>query len=129
MGAITDYLANKILDKSLRNIDFTVTTRYLALFTDVPTTAGTGTEVSAAGTAYARQAISFNPAASRATDNSADVIFPQASATWGLVKGWAVMDAASGGNMLLVGALTYNKQIDPGDQFKMAAGDLDVSLT
>ena len=41
---------------------------------------------------------------------------------------FALMDAASGGNMLVHGALIASKSIGSGDTAEFAAGDLDVSL-
>jgi hypothetical protein len=38
------------------------------------------------------------------------------------------MDAASGGNMLVHGALSVSKSIDSGDTAEFAVGDMQVSL-
>lgn len=124
---LSNYLENKLLDHSLGTTSFTMpSTVRLALYTSDPTDADSGTEVS--GGSYARQAVSFDAAASGATQNSADVTFPVASANWGTITHVGVRDAASGGNLLWHGPLTASKTINTGDQFKIAAGDLDVSL-
>jgi hypothetical protein len=39
-----------------------------------------------------------------------------------------VRDAASAGNLLFHGALSSSKSVDAGDTFKIATGDLDISL-
>lgn len=129
MAGKSKYLEQKILNHVLRNASYTPpTTLYLALFTVDPTDAGTGTEVT--GGSYARQTVAFNaPAASgvSTSTNSADVLFPVASAAWGTVTHWGIFDAATAGNLLYLGALTPNKAVASADQIKIAAGTLSVT--
>lgn len=127
MAGMSDYLENKILDLTLRGVAFTAPTSvYVALFTNDPTDAGTGTEVS--GGAYARQVMTFNAASNGSIANSSDVLFPVATASWGTVTHFAIYDAATAGNMLYSGALLVSKAVASGDQIKIAAGDITVSL-
>lgn len=127
MGALSDYLENKLLDHVLRNVAYTSpTTIYVALFTSAPSDAGGGTEVSGGG--YARQAVTFSAASGGATSNSADVTFPTATANWGTITHIGLFDASTGGNLLLWGALTTSKTISTGDVLKIPAGDLDITL-
>lgn len=106
-------------------------TVYLALFTAAPTDAGGGTEVTTAGSAYARQQV---PAGSWAAPSggsivtSADVNFPAATSAWGTITHIALFDAATGGNMIWYGPLAVAKAIGTGDIFRMAAGQLSASL-
>lgn len=106
-------------------------TVYVALFTVAPTeAAGTGTEVS--GGAYARASVTNNatnwPAAT--TDgagvsskaNGTTITFPTATAAWGTIVAFAIMDAASGGNKLYYGNLSTSKAIASGDTATFAAG-------
>lgn len=126
-NGFSDYLENALLNATLRGVAYTSpTTVYVALFTSDPTDAGTGTEVS--GGAYARQAVTFGAPSNGTCSNSADVLFPIATAAWGTITHIAIFDAATGGNMLYSAPLTTSKTIASGDQLKVAAGDVTVSL-
>ena len=127
MVEFSDYLENKIIDHMLRNQAFTPpATVYVALFTSATTDAGGGTEVS--GGAYARQAVTLGAAAAGASSNSAAVTFPQATADWGTITHIAIMDASTGGNMLMHSILDASKTINDGDTFKIEIDDLDVTV-
>ena len=101
---------------------------YIALFTSDPTDTGSaGTEVST-GTGYARTAVTFTVSGDTAS-NSAGVEFPAASGgNWGTVSHIGVMDASSGGNMIVHSALSVAKAINDGDVFRIPTGDLDITL-
>ena len=127
MAEFSNYFEDKIIDHMLRNQSYTPpTTVYVALFTTPTTDAGGGTEVS--GGSYARQAVTLSAAAGGASENSADVTFPQATADWGTITHLALMDALTGGNMLMHTPLDDSKLVNNGDTFKINAGDLDVTV-
>jgi hypothetical protein len=65
--------------------------------------------------------------AGNATENAADITFTEATASWGTVVAFALMDASTSGNMLYWGDLTTSKSIDNGDTAKIPAGDLDIT--
>jgi len=130
MSAFSDYVENKLIDWMLRGQAFTPpATVYVALFTSAPADAGGGTEVS--GGSYARVAITCSLAnwagtqaagsttastgTSGTTSNNNPITFPAPTADWGLVTHFAIMDASSGGNELIYGALTVPKTINNGD--------------
>lgn len=99
---------------------------YIALFTSDPTDTGSaGTEVS--GGSYARTAATFSVSGDTAS-NTAGIEFPAASASWGTVSHIGVMDASTGGNMLVHAALSTAKAIASGDVFRIPTGDLDITL-
>tara|TARA_R110000737_G_scaffold340867_1_gene364109 strand:+ start:693 stop:1079 length:387 start_codon:yes stop_codon:yes gene_type:complete len=100
---------------------------YIGLFTSDPTDTGVaGTEVS--GNAYARVAATFSVTANVAS-NTAGVEFAAASGgNWGTVGWIGIMDASTGGNMIIHSALTASKVIADGDVFRIPTGDLDVTL-
>ena len=100
---------------------------YLALFTTDPTDAGSGTEVSTSGTAYARQSASFTVSGDTAS-NSAAIEFPTATASYGTVTHVGIFDASTAGNLIAHAALTTSKAIDTGDVFRVPTGDLDITL-
>jgi hypothetical protein len=127
MAEFSDFMENKIIDHMLRNQAYTPpATVYLALFTTATSDAGGGTEVS--GGSYARQAVTLSAASGGASSNSADITFPTATANWGTVTHLALMDALTGGNMLMHTALDESKTVNNGDTFKINAGALDVTV-
>jgi hypothetical protein len=130
MSAASDYLENKVLDHFLGTASTSApATVYLALFTTDPTDAGSGTEVSASGTNYARQSIAFSSASSGTTSNSADVEFSQATGSgFGTVTHFGIFDASTAGNLLFHGSLTDSKTIAAGDVFKVASGNLSITV-
>ncbi len=127
-GSFSDYYEDVIINHLLRAQAFTPpATIYVGLFTAAPTDAGGGTAVSGGG--YARQAVTFSaPTTPGQTSNSADVVFPTATADWGTIVAFALFDAATAGNMLAWGTLTTNKTILSGDQAKFAAGNLQITV-
>jgi len=98
---------------------------YLGLFTSDPGESGAGTEVSGGG--YAREAVTFTVSGNTAT-NSGAIEWDAATASWGTVTHIAIMDAASGGNMIASNALTASKTIGIDDIIRVPAGDLDITL-
>jgi hypothetical protein len=130
MSAASDYLENKVLDHFLGTASTSApATVYLALFTTDPTDAGSGTEVSTSGTNYARQSIAFSSASSGTTSNSADVEFSQATGSgFGTVTHFGIFDASTAGNLLFHGSLTASKTIAAGDVFKVASGNLSITV-
>lgn len=128
MAEMSNYLENALINATLRNTSYTSpTTVYVALYTTNPTDADTGTEVS--GGSYARQSVTFGAPSNGASTNSTDVEFPQATASWGTVAYIGLRDNSSGGNLLYHTALDTSKSIDSGDIFKIAAGNLSVTLS
>ena len=126
--AFTTYLQNKVLDHALAITTYVApATVYVGLFTTATGIGGTGTEVSGGG--YARKAMAFGAAASGTTDNSATVEFDAATGSWGAITNTAIMDALTGGNMLMEDTLEASKAIGVGDVFRFQAGDFDVTLT
>jgi len=129
-GSKTDFYENKVI-AHLFETDYTAPDpMYVALFLESakPTDAGGGTEAS--GGAYARVSVARATgwtSAGNATENAADITFPEATASWGELGAFALMDASTGGNMLYWGDLTTPKTINSGDTAKIPAGDLDIT--
>ena len=127
MAEISNYLENALVNATLRNTSYTSpTTVYLALYTDDPTDADTGTECS--GTAYARQSITFGAPSNGVTTNSAAIEFPQAGNSWGTITHVGIRDALTTGNLLFHTPLDASKAIATGDVFRVAIGSLSVTL-
>lgn len=125
---MSNYLENALINATLRNTSYTSPTNvYVALYTTDPTDGDTGTEVS--GNGYARKVVTFGAPSNGASTNNADVTFDQATGSWGTVAYIGLRDNATGGNLLYHTALTTSKTIDTGDVFKIASGNLSVTLS
>lgn len=127
MAAMSNYLENALINATLRNTAYSTPSGvYVALFTSDPTDAGTGAEVS--GGSYARKIASFGTPSNGASSTDADIQFDQATGNWGTITHFGIYDSLSGGNLLYHGALTVSKLIETGDVFKIASGNLTVTL-
>jgi len=130
-GSKADYLEDELLDHVLGGADYTrPATVYIALFTVAPTDAGGGTECT--GGSYARKDVTNNatnwPAASGgAKANGTEIVFVEATASWGTVVAFGIFDAVTAGNLLYWADLTTSKPIDNGVTDKFAIGDLDIT--
>lgn len=100
---------------------------YVGLFTSDPTDTGVaGTEVSGSG--YARTAATFSVTGNTASNTSGVEFAAANGGDWGTVGWIGIMDAASGGNMIVHSSLVTAKIIADGDVFRIPTGDLDVTL-
>ena len=130
MGSFADYWENEILDHLFGKGSYTPPTIYVGLSTADPTDDASGL-AEPSGNSYARVATAsadWNVASGGAIANANDITFPEATGSWGTITHFAILDAASAGNMLAHGALNVSKSISSGDTAKFAAGDLDVTL-
>ena len=139
----TNYLENKLVDHLFRATAFPMPAAlWVALYTAAPSDAGGGTEV--AGGGYVR--VNLAPAATNwtatqggtvgvstgtggATGNALVVTFPAPSADWGTLTHMAILDAATGGNALVWGALTTPRPVVAGDPApRFSPGTLTVTV-
>ena len=130
MSEMSDYLETALLNVTLRGTAYTAPANvYVALFTSDPTDAGTGTQVS--GGSYARVVATFTAPSGTggSITNNADITFPTATGSWGLVGWIGIFDALTGGNMLYYTPLDAAKQVDTGDVFRIVTGNLSVTLS
>lgn len=138
-GALSDYLENKLIDHVFRAQTYIAPiTIYVALFTTACSDAVGGTEVT--GGSYARpglaaslvnwagtQAAASTTASSGTggtTSNNAAITFATPSAGWGTVSYIGLMDAVTGGNLLVCTALSTSKTINSGDTVSFPIGSL-----
>ena len=127
--SLSDYYEDALLDTILE------ASLYLALCTADPTDAGTGAamnEVADAGS-YARVNITTATwAAASGGDKTTEAVitFPAATAGWGTVTHWAILDSTThgAGNILWHGALTAEKVIASGDTPRVPIGDATLSV-
>lgn len=84
-----------------------------------------GTEV--AGGSYARQNITFTSSSNgSAVSNDADILFTGMPAV--TITGIEIWDSAATPVRLWHGPLAVSKGVEAGDEFKLAAGDVDLAL-
>lgn len=131
MAAVSTTYGNRTLDWLLVTGNPTrASGTWLALYTAAPTASTAGTEVANTG-AYARTAITFDAAASLATQQATDITFPTATSSWGTVTHWAIVDSATygAGAIILFGAFSAAKTIGSSDIFQVLDGDLDLTIS
>jgi hypothetical protein len=135
-GSMSDFLENEILDHILSAATYTApATVYIGLWTSALTDASTGaTAGEVSGGSYARVAVTNNatnwPAASGGSkSNGADFTFPTATAGWGTVTHFAILDSATlgAGNILYWADLTVSKTVSNGDIVKFATGSITIT--
>lgn len=135
MASVSDYLEQRIIDFVLNsNAEFTFTSPtnvYVALFTAAPSDSGGGTEVS--GVNYVRvdsgAFSTMTGVTSGTTSNTTEISFATAGAGgWGTVTHVGLFDASTSGNLLFHSALDISKLVEANDTFKIAIGDLDITV-
>jgi hypothetical protein len=99
--------------------------KYLAIFSTVVAEDGTGTELS--GAWYSRKAINFGSAVNGTAANSANIDFGEVTGAAANVVGWALFDAATGGNAWVYGAFEVAKTASVGTNVLIQAGDITVT--
>lgn len=79
------------------------------------------------GGSYARQNITVAAAVGGATSNSADIVFAGMPAC--TVVGLEIWDSAGSPVRLWHGPLTASRTVAAGDELRILAGDLDLSIS
>ncbi|WP_406122949.1 hypothetical protein OHQ89_12385 [Streptomyces canus] len=97
----------------------------VALVTAAGSDTVAGTEVT--GGSYARQSLTVPAASSGATSNSADVVFTGMPAT--TVVGVEIWDSAGTPVRLWYGTLAASRTVAAGDELRLVAGSLTLSLS
>ena len=140
-GEISDYLSEGLLNLMFNNTAFAITgTTYIAaIITNPVTDSMTGSTITEpVGNGYARIAVKVNGGASPTwdlassglVDNTHELPFPAASGgNWGLVLGYAVVSAATNGNLLFYDNGATDEQVDDGDTLKHPIGEFDITMT
>lgn len=124
----SNYLANKLVDATVRNLPYTTPeVVYIALYTTDPTKEDVGNEVDQAS--YTRQTLTFTEAEDGLSSNAGQIDWSEATSNWGLVTHIGIRDEASEGNLLYFTNLDDAKNILTGDQFRIQANALKLQLT
>lgn len=146
-GSMSDTYEKKVLDLIFRNTAASATiplgldtaSVWIGLFTDAAATShdsAFGTEVS--GGSYGRQAVARSGApawnaasgALASTTNSGTITFTTATANWGTVNQFCILDHvtnAAATNIIYWGDLTTPKTISSGDTATFAAGAITIT--
>lgn len=133
MGSLSNYAETAWVRHLLLQAAYTpASTLYLGLSTSDPGEAATGasaSEVANSGS-YARTAIAFGAASSRAITQNADVVFPAATGSWGTITHWFIVDTNTygSGNVLASGAFNSSFAVVSGNQRTVASGQVSVSI-
>lgn len=126
MAAISTYLANALLNATLKDTSYTSpATAYAALGTTNQTAANDATEVT--GGSYARQALTFGSAASgQSISNTAISTF--ASMPSCTVMSVSIYDAATNGNLLYWQNITP-QVVNAGGSFVIPVGAITATMS
>lgn len=133
-GSKSDYLENALLNGVLGGPQFTLPPQVnIALSTAVYVDSATGSNMAeVSGGGYLRVAVQNNAttwpgAASGAKSNGIVFTFPTASADWGTVQAFYIVDASSAGNILYGADLTTPRAIANGDTASFAVGSITIT--
>ena len=137
-NAATTYLENKILSFIFKNNAGSFATPGNSIYVGLATAvsdAEAGSLTEATFGSYQRQQVTAAnwTLASASTNqqtvvNAANIEFPASTGTSNTVTHAFLVDAASSGNILFVGALDASKTIATGDIFRINAGNLTIEL-
>lgn len=135
-GLLTDTYAHDQLDMFLRDLTPTQPTDYYyALSTTTPSADGTGfTEPSGGNYGRVQEArgdpfgAAVSGAPSTITNDDGNIVWPLPTASWGTVTYWGAFDAATGGNLLLYGALDTATPVAQAAQPSFETGDLTLTM-
>lgn len=118
---------DNMLKALLNNTALQITQAYLSLHSASPGQTGAN-ELS--GNGYARLAASFGAAAAKAISNDTELLFAEATTSdWTAASHWGLWSALTDGTYLVGGALTASRTIGVGKQFRVAIGDIDISIS
>jgi hypothetical protein len=128
MGQLTNFTEKKILDHLLKTASYSPpATVYLGFSTADPTHDGSGW-ADPTYTGYARKAITFAAAGSRAIAQTGAITFDKCTAGSSTVPYWGLWDNSTGGNLLAYGALSVQKEIVVNNTPSVATGLVTVSF-
>jgi len=135
MANFSDKLENDIINHFFMNATVTpASALFLALFTGSAGLEANLPTEEVSGGAYTRATVTFTTATVGTSENEATVTWAEATADWGTLSHVAIVDSLDGTqygtsvDVLMWGTLTATKAVGTGDTFRIAAGDLDISV-
>lgn len=136
MSSFSNYTENGVLNHLFKAVNFPSPSLYMGLF---QSDAGLeSNEIASAAevvdaSSYARVNINdfggFSTSVAGQTSNTQDLDFNVALTDWGTVTHTAILDAATGGNVIAWGPLTNPRTLYAGDALKVRAGACVISLS
>ena len=137
-NAATTYMEHALLQFLFKNNTESFATPGNSIYVGLATAVSsieTGSVTEATFGSYARQQVQASgwtvPAVGTDTQtavNAANVEFPASTGTNNTITHAFIVDAASSGNILFIGALDASKTIATGDIFRINAGNLSIEL-
>ena len=128
MAELSTYMEDRIVN-FMRNVAITGQAAvYVGLWTANDGLEWNTQTSEVSGGSYAKQIVGLSASSDGTSSNASDITFPTATAGWGTVSTIALLDASSGGNVIMYSALDSNKTVNDGDTFKINSGDLDVTI-
>ena len=137
-NAATTYMEHALLQFLFKNNAESFATPGNSIYVGLATAISsieTGSLTEATFGSYARQQVQASgwtvPAVGTDTQtavNAANIEFPASTGTNNTITHAFVVDAASSGNILFIGALDASKTIATGDIFRINAGNLSIEL-
>lgn len=129
MGSASNVMELKLLDHILGTTGYTFIAQiYVGLSTSVPSDSG-ATEPATGG--YGRQAINFGAASGTnpaAASNSNAPTWTAGSGGFGTIRGIALYNASSGGDMIGWALLTADRVVNDGDSITLTVGSVVVQM-
>lgn len=110
MNHMTNYLKNKVLTDNLQNVK-------VALFSD---------NAEIYGPSYQRQSVTFTSPSDGQVSNTADILFPIATESWGNITHIGIFDNED--NLLFKSPAEVVKNIDISSQYKIPKNYLIIRL-
>jgi hypothetical protein len=141
--SLSDYFENNAIDYSFRAQTWTIAANFfVGLSTAACSDSSVGTEVtggSYARVSYARSLANWAGTQSAGsttastgtggvTSNNVAISFATPSAAWGTVTHFFLIDASSGGNLIICQALTTSKTINSGDTVSFPIAAITVTF-
>jgi len=128
--SFSDYAEGKVLDHVFSlAAAYPRPTLYLGVSTTDPTDAGSSATEPAGG-AYARIATTASDwqRTGSVVDNTSQLSFPEATASWGTLTHFVMYDAATGGNVIAHTELTSAKAIASNETLRFPVGNITFTL-
>ena len=129
MAELSTYMEDRIVN-FMRNVAIAGQALvYVGLWTADDGLEGNTQTSEVSGGSYARELAGLSASSNGTSSNAGDITFTTATASWGTITTVALLDASTGGNVIMYSALDASKTVASGDVFKINTGDLDVVIT
>jgi len=102
---------------------------YLGLSSSAPSVDGSGVTEPLSSAGYARvELTSLGTPSNGVIQNTANISFPESSASWGTVTHFALFDAPTNGNLLMFNSLTQARSVEAATVVMVKTGSLRLTL-